>query len=219
MNQSDYDKLFHIDLLDGAQFAGKYQFPVIEMTSSVPQNLIPFDKAVSTAKHDRWVHFFINDRSFIRIWNRPYKYLPKLLQYRGAFAPDFSIMHRYPLHLQIQSVARSRTIGSWLQRAGIDVIPVVRWGKEETYEFAFDAIVPGGTVGVGTLGCTLNSELRDIFSRGLPVMLERLEPKTLVVYGPLREDVFNPAIISNVIIVHFASETTLIKAGMTHGAE
>jgi len=214
VKNSDYDDVFKIGLIKGARFAGRYEFPVIERTDSIPSKVLPFDKSISTIDRKQWVHFFINDKAFMRIWRKPSKYLPLLMQFQGVFAPDFSIMWNYPLYLQIQSIAKSRAIGSWLQRSGVDVIPTVRWGKEESYDFSFDAIEPGGTIAVGTVGCTKNPEARKVFAKGLPIMLERLNPSTLVVYGPLRDDVFAPAQNAEINIVHFTSATTLAKAAV-----
>lgn len=106
----------------------------------------------------------------------------------ALIAPDFSIMWTHPPYVQIESVGRSRMIGSWLQRAGVDTIPVARWGLLETYNFAFDAISPGGTVAVGTTGCTRDPEARGYFTAGLSELLLRVKPRVIVVYGPLCED-------------------------------
>ena len=211
MNVNQYDDVFRIRLLEGARFEGRYGFPVIERTDSVPEALLPFDKAGRSKGGNGFVHFFLNDRSFMRIWNNPFRYLPAMARQKGAIAPDFSIMWTHPPYVHIESVGRSRMIGSWLQRAGVDTIPVARWGLPETYGFAFDAIAPGGTVAVGTTGCTRDPEARAYFAAGLPELLLRVEPKTLVVYGPLREDVFEPVLEAGVRIVHFESDTTVKK--------
>lgn len=211
MNTDLYDDVFRIRLLEGARFDGDYGFPVIERTDSVPDRLISFDKAIATADHNQYVHFFIPDYRFARLWNRPFRYLPVLSKFRGALAVDFSVFWSHPKFVQLESVGRSRTIGSWLQRAGVDTIPVARWGLEDTYSFAFDGIAPGGTVAVGTLGCTKNAESREVFARGIPELLRRVEPKTLVVYGPFREDVFEPALEAGISFKRFASETTVAK--------
>lgn len=214
MNADQYDDVFRIRLLEGARFEGRYGFPVIERTNSVPEVLLPFDKTRQSKGDDGFVHFFLGDRSFMRLWNNPFRYLPILARQRGAIAPDFSIMWTHPPYVQIESIGRSRMIGSWLQRAGVDTIPVARWGLPETYSFAFDAIAPGGTVAVGTTGCTQNPEARSYFAEGISELLLRVEPKTLVVYGPLREDVFAPVFETGVRVVHFESDTTIKKRGI-----
>lgn len=214
MNAGQYDDVFRIKLLEGARFEGRFDFPVIERTDSIPEALVPFDKAAKSREFGGFVHFFLNDVTFMRMWNRPFTYLPILSRFRGAIAVDFSIMWMHPRYVHIESVGRSRAIGSWLQRAGVDTIPVARWGRPDTYEFAFDSIAPGGTVAVGTLGCTRDPVARGYFAAGLPELLRRVEPSTIVVYGPFREDVFAPALEAGVRIKHFESATTVKKRGV-----
>ena len=183
MNYSTYDKFFKINLLEGANFQGKYNFPTIHKTNAVPNSVIAFDKCIKCKNNNQWVHFFIHDNKFQRLLNNPQKYLNKLSKYDGVFSPDCSIFWNYPLWKQIESIGNSRTIGSWLQRNGINVIPTIRWGKEETWEFCFDAIEGGGTVAVGTHGAMKNTESRKVFQEGLQEMTARIKPSRIVVYG------------------------------------
>ena len=213
MDFDSYDRIFRTRLLEGARFEGEYGFPAIERTDSVPQSLVSFGESVSSRKFDSFVHFFQNDNVFMRVWNNPFRYLPILAKYRGVLAPDFSIMWNYPLFVQVESIGRSRMIGSWLQRGGCDVIPTARWGVEETYDFAFEGISPGGTVAVGTLGCTKNREAREVFTKGLRELLRRVSPSHLLVYGPLNKGMFGSVFESNIPITHFESQTTLAKRG------
>ena len=205
-----YTRLFGIDILDGAMRSGKYGFSTIHATRARPERLISFDKAVSCRDRSQWVHCYIPDPLFSRLAQNPWRYLPMYQGYDGAITPDFSVGIRMPLYRQIQSVGDGRAIGSWLQRCGVDVIPNVRWGLRETYEFCFDGVEPGGTVSVGTLGCTRDKELREVFREGVPEMLRRVEPTCVIVYGPLREDVFAPVYEASVEVLHFDSRTTIV---------
>lgn len=126
--------------------------------------------------------------------------------------PDFSIMWNYPLHTQLESTCKSRTIGAWLQHCDIPVIPNVRWGDSRTYNFAFDGIEPGGTVAVGTVGCMREREARRVFTEGLAELVNRIHPSRIVVYGSLREDVFKVVRDAGIEIVHFPSATSVVMA-------
>ena len=63
-----YD-VFKAWLVEGAQFDGEYEFPIIGDSGKIPERVIPFDKAVGNKDYDQWVHFYIHDREFERIWN------------------------------------------------------------------------------------------------------------------------------------------------------
>ena len=219
MQTSKYEKLFNIDLLEGAKFIGKYEFPVIEKANLIPNDLVSFDNITSDKNFNKWVHFFIDDWKFSKLFKRPYQYLPILKRFDGVISPDNSILWNAPYYKQIESIGNSRMMGSWLQRAGLNVIPCVRWGKKDSYDFAFDGIKPAGTVAVGTHGAVRCNETRKIFSQGIPELIKRIEPKTIVVYGSYRESMFEAALENNVRIINFDSQTALKMRGRKYGTD
>lgn len=219
MNYETYGGVFNIDINAGAIPAGKFEIPTILRAEFVPNRLISFDKAISSRNYDQWVHFFIHDYQFFRIWRNPWRYLPILSKYKGVISPDFSVFWDYPLYMQLESICRSREIGSWLQRNGLNVIPCLRWGKEDTFEFAFDGVQPNATVAVGTLGCVRDKEARAVFENGFRKMLEVIEPKTVVVYGSINMPVFDEARSIDVKVVGFEDATSAVHRlkGSDHG--
>ena len=207
MNYDSYRTSMRSDLLVGLEPAGDWQLATIHRSNSRPSTLVPFDKAVSAKQPTGWVHFFIHDSRFSRLLRDPWRYLPILSRFDGVIPPDCSVFWGYPLYRQLESVSRSREIGSWLQRNGIPVIPCVRWGKEDTYNFAFDGIEPGGTIAVGTAGAMREKETRKIFESGFEPMLDAVAPKRIIVYGSRRSCVFALAEERGVEIVQFDTDT------------
>ena len=137
-----------------------------------------------------------------------------LCSYDGVISPDFSIPITSPNFIQLESIGKSRIIGSWLQRMGVEVIPNIRWGGRDTYKFAFDAVEPGGSVAVGTLGCTKDVELRTLLRDGFAEMVRRIEPSLIVIYGAVREDIVFPAHEAGIEVLPFECETSRVrKAG------
>ena len=208
MNYSSYRGVFNADLLVGAVPSGKMGLPTMFRTETIPNRLVPFDKAATTADYDSWVHFFIHDCRFERVWRNPWRYLPILARFEGVIAPDFSVFWGLPLYIQIYSIGKSRQLGSWLQQNGISVIPCLRWGKEETYQYAFEGVQPGGTVAVGTAGCMREKTQRAVFEQGFQTMIESVRPKSVVVYGSTRSSVFADAEAKGVNVIAFRSDTS-----------
>lgn len=208
MRYDTYRGVFNTDILDGNTPSGDMELPTIFRANQVPNRLISFDKAIGSDDADQWVHFFIHDYQFMRIIRDPWRYLPILQRFNGVISPDFSIFWDYPLYLQLQSVARSREIGAWLQRNGIPVIPCVRWGKEETYQFAFDGIESGGVIAVGTAGCMREKKSRKVFEKGFLAMLDVLKPETIVIYGSARNEVFAEAETRGIKVKAFQTSTS-----------
>lgn len=219
MQTSKYEKLFNIDLLEGAKFTGRYEFPVIEKVNLVPNNLVSFDQITRSKDYDSWVHFFIDDWKFSKLFRQPYRYLPMLREFDGVIAPDNSILWNAPYYKQIESIGNSRMMGSWLQRAGLNVIPCARWGKKETYDFSFDSLQFGGTVAVGTHGIVRCKESRKIFSEGVPELVRRVRPQTIIVYGSYNESMFGAALEEDINIVNFDSQTAIAMRERKNGID
>lgn len=218
MNEKKYDELFQADLLHGAELIGPYEFPRIKATSSIPETVVPFDKAISGKNTTSWVHFFEDDFAFQRYLNRPFKYLEAFINHPGIYSPDCSVLVNLPLFKQIESIGKSRMLGSLAQRIGFDVIPTVRWGLAESYSFAFESLDPGGTKAIGSIGCSKNPELKHIFNSGIPEMLVRLQPETVILHGPYHEESLYPILEANIPIICFPSETTLAKEAKYGGS-
>ncbi|GHU74113.1 hypothetical protein FACS1894188_01390 [Clostridia bacterium] len=190
ITKTPYLDVFKSELVRGARFSDFYEFPMLAKSDAVPQNLIPFDR-INNADKRQWVHFYIHDCKFERIWNNPKRYLDKLKSFDGVITPDFSLYWDMPLVMQMWNTYRSRAIGYWLQSNGVNVIPNIRWGDERTREFVFDSIEVGGTVAVSTYGCIQNKIQRKNFKDGLAVMVDKLHPKTIINYSYTPDDIFS----------------------------
>ena len=177
-----YD-VFKAWLVEDAQFDGEYEFPIIGDSGKIPERVIPFDKAVGNKDYDQWVHFYIHDREFERIWNHPNKYLEILKRYEGVITPDFSLYRDMPLSMQIWNTYRNRAVGYWLKKNGVPIIPNFSWGDERTYEFCFDGIEKHSIVAVGTHGTAKRKLDRYYLEQALDKLLERIEPRHIVIYG------------------------------------
>ena len=126
------------------------------------------------------VHFFVDDYRFSGIYNNPERTLNRYSQYRFLLTPDFSTYADMDLWRQLESVAKNRWVGAYWQSKDLTVIPTVSWSDARSFEFCFDGIERNGIVAVGMIGCK-HSRLG--FMRGYNEMLERLQPKKIIVFG------------------------------------
>jgi hypothetical protein len=194
--------VFNAEMVKGADLDGFFKFPLLKQVNYVPQKLVPFDRIKNAAK-DQWVHFYIHDYKFTCVWNHYKRYLELFRKFEGLIAPDFSVYRNMPLALQIYSIYRSRAVGYWFQANGVKVIPNVRWGDECTLGFAFDGLEKGGTVAVGSYGGIKDKENRYYFQIGLAEMVRKLNPDSIVVYGPNPEAIFAPYKQAGIHIIAF----------------
>lgn len=198
--------VFNSFLVHMARYAGLFDFPVIEPTNCIPNRLIPFSKAISSNDYDQWVHFYEDDYLFERIWKNPQKYLETLKRFRGVILPDFSLYRDMPFVMQLWNIYRSRAIGFWLQQNGITVIPNIRYGDKRTYRICCDGISTGCVIAVGSHGTLKNKIDRHLFTEGLMVVISRIRPSVIVVYGSAPSDIFEQIRALGIKVVAFESE-------------
>ena len=184
-------------------YAGIYEFPVINPTYWIPNNLISFSKCLSVKSYDYWVHFYEDDYLFERLWRNPKKYFDVLKKFNGVILPDFSLYRDMPLVMQLWNIYRSRAIGHWLQMNGIKVILNIRFGNKRTYKICCDGISKHCVIAVGTDGNLKNPTDRKIFLNGLDVVVSELKPKAIIVYGAAPDKYFKKYMDAGIDVISF----------------
>ena len=166
-----------------------YGFPEMKKTDTVGDQFLRFMDWKEIDDPSEYIaHFYYDDYKFMSAWREPDKYLGRLRQFKAVISPDFSLYTDFPKALQILSCYRRQWCGAFWQEYGIDVIPDVVWGDEESYEFCFDGIPEGGTVAVSSVGVKRDKEWNEqdgIFIRGYNEMIKRLQPTTILYYGDM----------------------------------
>lgn len=136
---------------------------------------------------DYIAHFYYDDYKFMSAWREPEKYIERLREFKAVVAPDFSSYTDFPIVLQILGAYRRNWTGAFWQSMGIDVIPDVQWGNEETYKWCFEGIPKNATVAISSLGVAnqkdWNGKENQMFKQGFDEMMKRLQPETILWYG------------------------------------
>lgn len=177
-------KNFKTEFIEGAVFEGRYDFPKLKKTQSIPENPIPFNTAKSNKNPaDCWIHFFIDDYQFERLWNTPNKYLPMLKRFKGVITTDYSMYENMPKVQQMWNCYRNRAVAFWLQNNGIDIVPVVEWADYNDFEWCLDGLPKNSTLALETYGVQRKTIDKYGLIKGVEKICKELMPKTLVVYG------------------------------------
>ena len=213
---NNYD-VFHSFLVEKADYDGYFELPKIRTSSQLPDRVITFSKAMAKAWNDFdcWVMFYEHDVKFERLWHNPKQYLAKLKKFKGIISPDFSLYRNMPLCMQMWNTYRGRAIAVWLQNNGVEIIPNVIFGDERTFSFCFDAVEEYKTVAVGTHGCIRRKEDKIFFKIGLARMVQKLSPKTIIVYGSAPDSIFKPYMDMGIDIIAFESEFSKARKQVT----
>ncbi len=161
---------------------------------------------------DAFVHFYFDDYLFDgprnSIWLYPAEAIKILKHFAGIITPDFSTYADFPDPLKRYNTFRMRGFGYGCMKEGIPVINNVRWGTYETWEYCFDGIEHNSVVCIGTVASGLKElENREDFDVGLKKMVKVLSPKTIIVYGSAKYEVFQKIKESGIEIISFESHT------------
>lgn len=207
------------ELVEGAEFDGVFEVPIIKKPKKliIPDNLVPFSKRHKVNPKAFAVCGYENDSEFSELLINPEKAAEEIKEFQGFISPDCSIYRDMPLSLQITNIYRNRAIGYFFQSKGIYVIPCVRWGDERTYtrnylpeKIAFAGVERKGIVSIGSYGQIKNKVNRYFFEEGLDSMLETLEPKVVLVYSKLPDDIKKKYL--NVTFVEYPDWTSIVRA-------
>ena len=209
MPETGKTDVFKSFLVKNATYAGEQEIPKIRTSNLIPEKVVSFSKAISSKDYNQWISFYEYDYKFECLWRTPHKYLPIIKRFQGIISPDYSLYYDMPLCMQVWNTYRGRALAHWLQENGVEVIPNVRWGDERTFETACLGVESGKTIAVGTHGCIKTVEGRKMFIAGFDYVINRLKPKTVLVYGRMPDKIFCLAKLYGVELVQFESEFSL----------
>lgn len=201
--------VFNSFLVRNAIYDGDDEIPCVTTSNLIPEKVITFSKARSKNETNSWIHFYEQDSVIECFWRNPKKYLPMIKRYKGVISPDYSLYYDMPLNMQKYNTYRGKALAHWLSENGIEVIPNVRWGDERTFETACLGVEPKKTIAVGTHGCIKTIEGKNMFIAGFDYVINRLEPKTVIVYGRMPDKIFALAKLQGIRLISFESEFSL----------
>lgn len=207
----DIKDVFNYYVLKDLRFVGQFELPLISKVDSIPKNLISFNYVSSMLKkkdfnpEDYFVHFFIDDYQFERVWNSPDRYYEQLSKFKGIIMPDFSVYQNFPKALQIYNVFKSRVIAAYYASKGMTVIPNVTWSDYDSLEWILEGLPKHSVIALSSNG-VLNKNVLDDFIYTFNEIVRRLEPTKIVFVGSVPKE-----LKSDKRIIQFESHLQLMK--------
>lgn len=167
-----------------------YGIPTMNPTQTIGDKLLRFCDFNDVDNPSEYIaHFYYDDFKFIQAWKDPDKYIDRLREFKAVVSPDFSLYTDFPRALQILSCYRRQWCGAYWQMQGLDVIPDVVWGDEESFKFCFEGIPTESVVAVSSVGVandkSWNNKKGDMFKAGFDEMIKRLNPTAIIYYGDM----------------------------------
>lgn len=215
------DDGFAPELVEGAEFDGELEIPIVrnEMLFTPPFLLRPFSQRGVTAMMDEYICFYEHDVRFASVLESAGLYLDSVRKFAGMVSPDCSLYRDMPLVLQIVNTYLNRAVAWYFQRNGVHVIPNIRWGDERSYcgtcriePFAFLGVEKHGVVSIGTYGCIRGDSNRYYFKAGLEAMMKAIEPKTVLVYGSMPNELFQE-VVDKAEFIRYDDWTSIRRGG------
>jgi hypothetical protein len=142
---------------------------------------LPFDRAI--------LCFYTYDTYFESFWDQPAFMTAKVLNagIKMAVVPDFSFYTDMACATWVFNTYRAQWLGRYFQEAGIKVIPRIQFAIDKDPSRSWDFCTAGIPKGAPVVAkSTQNSNSKDEFDlevKGLEVCLQKVEPKTLLMYG------------------------------------
>nr|DAQ28186.1 MAG TPA: protein of unknown function (DUF4417) [Caudoviricetes sp.] len=186
-------------------------FPILEplKSLSIPRRglrTLPFNYALSNKDKDYFVHFYIQDYLFNRIWNNPQRYIDVLKEYKGIVMPDFSLYVDMPEPLQRFNYYRNLWFARMCQIQGITVIPSANWADIKSLEWCFSGMPKHSVLMLSAVGSTKKPQVFERFKYGLNKTQKDLEPKHLILhcsynqYKQLKSMIYVPCSFINYVV-------------------
>lgn len=183
---------FQAFLVEDAKFVGAEEYPMIEkwmISEDPPQKIIPFNK-INKVKNieEYYICFYCRDEDFLKVKRNPRQYVNLLRRCKGIIGFDFSIHTDMPLIKQKSQIYDNLSLTYFYGKTGVNVIPNIRYGVEETKAEFLKAIPQNTLIAFGTYGFIKTIQEQQTWFDTLHEVINHLNPTGVVVYGSFPDD-------------------------------
>lgn len=195
--RKEIEDSFKAFLIEKAQLTDKEGYPKIRkdmISKNLPIDIITFEESLKIPKGQRKKYFvcsFAPDKSFMRIYNNPKRYIDYFKQFAGILGFDFSVHSDMPLIVQKTQMNVNLSLTYYYGNNGISVIPNIRTGSNYISEEFYETIPKNVLVAVGTHGFIKSRVQRYEWYYCLREIINKLNPSGIIVYGTLRGKLFD----------------------------
>ncbi len=191
MQYSELLDVFNLRFINNVKFSGQYDLPVIYANGNIQeiQNIVSFNYYNTIRnKANYYVHFYIDDYQFERIWKQPMRYIQILKQFKGVICPDFSVYKNMPKAQQIFQVYKQRLISALMQNAGINLIPNLTWSDVNSLDWILEDFPKHSVIALSTNGC-LNKEVKQEFIECYKKAISMIQPLQIIIIGTVPDEI------------------------------
>lgn len=180
---------------ENAEFVSSEDYPIIEewmIAKDFPNKIIPFNKIYKVKNiEDYYICFYCRDVDFNKIKKNPRRYVSLLQKSKGIIGFDYSIYTDMPKIVQKKQMFDNLALTYFFGKQGIKVIPNLRYGIEEISKNFLEAIPKNKLVAIGTYGFIKTINEQNVWFEHLLKIIDEVNPKGIVIYGSLPQDLQN----------------------------
>lgn len=175
---------FGLDIFGGLPTAGKTKMPVLKpFNGEIPDRTVAFDEAFNKNITDCIVHFYEDDRRFLRLFRNPEKYVPFLRKCSLVIEPDLSQYVNMALQIRYAHAYLNRAMAAYLQRQGANIVPNITWTGCDSYEYSTDGRPLESVIAVNCTGILSHDMSKYLWLEGYRNVVHPLRPTRIIRYG------------------------------------
>lgn len=183
--RSLYD-YFNLDIFGNLPTIGTEQMPILQPLDSninLPNRLMEFSLAYTKQCTDCIIHFFTDDRRFLRLIRNPEKYLPFLRKCPAVIEPDLSQFADMPYPMRQAHAWLNRAIAAWLQTKGVNIIQNITWSLRDSYGYSLTGRAKNTVIAVNSTGILKHDFSQYLWKEGYKNVVLPLKPTKILRYG------------------------------------
>lgn len=177
---------YNLDIFGDLPTEGKEQMPILQPLDpnvQLPSRMVAFDKALYKDDTDCIVHFYEDDRQFLRIIRNPKKYLPFLKRCAAVIEPDLSQYANMPYAIRQLNAWLNRAIAAWLQKQGVNIIQNITWSTKDSYGYSLAGRAMNTVIAVNCVGVLRYAYSKYLWLQGYKNVALALHPTKIIRYG------------------------------------
>ena len=178
----------HMRLCEGLEFTSKHQLPVVKPVFVVPPAEMKAFYRINRCKEDGrkrfFAHFYVDDKKFERIWNRPFAYIEKFRGIGGVISTDYSILTNMVESQRQWNDFRNKLLAAFYQSRNVTVIASPSWSDDlQNIERYMEGWPRNSVIAVNSTGVCHDRRARKTWLDGYWAMISILSPSHILRYG------------------------------------
>lgn len=170
-------------LLNGIKFETNTSLPILDSyTGSLDYDFVSYPKRHNAQPSNTILHFFSDDHTFERIWDKLDETTMAMRNFAVRTAPDFSMWQDVPESINYINLYKSRFCAAYWQLNGFPTIPTVSWGSIRSFQYCLNGLPRHSILAVCGTGNRRKEDFA-LWCRAISLTEDALAPIHFLIYG------------------------------------